>query len=145
MYVSVLKMHDFCGLGIESCFFGARDDGSGIIINGTSSTAHEFAVDVHEVGKVFGLFILWRVGSFLCWVHHFFVVSFNIDNNYFISFFYRIITISYSYFEHLLIIFSSISKISINNWFNEFLNNELKFIFSIIISNKISNVRWQSL
>ena len=37
----------------------------------TSSTPDKFAIDVHEVGEVFGLFILWRVSSLLEGVHHF--------------------------------------------------------------------------
>lgn len=42
----------------------------------TSSAAGKFAVNVHEVGKVFCFLILWRVSSLLWWVHHFCVCKF---------------------------------------------------------------------
>ncbi len=45
---------------------------------GTSSAADEFAIDVHEIRQVFGLFILWRVGSLFEWVHHFPICKFQL-------------------------------------------------------------------
>ena len=34
-------------------------------LGGTSAAASEFAVDVHEVGEIFGFLIFWRIGSLL--------------------------------------------------------------------------------
>jgi hypothetical protein len=35
---------------------------------GTASYACKFGVDVHEIGEIFGLFVLGRVCSFFGWV-----------------------------------------------------------------------------
>jgi len=36
----------------------------------TSSTAGEFTIDVHEIGEIFGFFILGRVGSLFGRIEH---------------------------------------------------------------------------
>ena len=67
---------------MESCFLGASEDESEYKIICTSTTANKFAIDVHEVGQVFSLFVLGRVSSLFSGVHHFGAVSCNNDKNY---------------------------------------------------------------
>lgn len=83
-----MKIFELIGLGIDNCFLGAKDDESKRINKEiTSSCADEFAINVHEIGKVFSFLILWRVSSLLWWVHHFlFLISFNIKNYLFLFF-----------------------------------------------------------
>jgi hypothetical protein len=54
-----LKILDECGFGRDICFLGANEDVSKPIkkIN-TSSTADKLAVNIHQIGKVFGFLIL---------------------------------------------------------------------------------------
>ena len=72
-------MFELGGLGKDNCFLGAKEEGSGINNKITSTAAGKFTVDVHQVAKVFGLLVLWRISSLLCWVHHFRYISCNID------------------------------------------------------------------
>ena len=65
-----MKMPETEGLGTDICFLGARDDESRCDEYVTASASCELAVDVDEIGEIFGFLGFGRVGSFLRRVKH---------------------------------------------------------------------------
>ena len=57
-------------MGTDCCFLGARDEVSMLMEGCTAAGACKFAIDVHEVRQVLGLFGGGREGSLFDRVHH---------------------------------------------------------------------------
>lgn len=69
-YLSVLKIPETEGFGNDSAFFGASDEESKNVSMLTSTTACEFAIDIHKVSKIFGLLCLRNVAALNGRVQH---------------------------------------------------------------------------